>query len=155
MTDIEETSRTTNRISMHEIVMPIYKSLTFGQVSEETGKENSNREHSPFSTYRDLFLLAACYGFCHRRGMRQPLPEGKKNNIRTEVFGDEGLGILKAIAIAETGDVEVLNNMGEVLTIAEEYAYIGVYEIKTQLIDERGQPLWNLVDLLNTMPDLV
>ena len=59
----EELSRTPNRIHIHESVMPIYRALTHGQISDETGKPNDSYEQSPFSTYRDLFLLAACYGY--------------------------------------------------------------------------------------------
>jgi len=37
----------------------------------------------------------------------------------------------------------------DILTIAEEYAHAGIYDLKAHLLDERGQPLWNLVDLIN------
>lgn len=74
---------------------------------------------------------------------------GKKSTIRLDVFREEGIGLLKAIAIAETGDVQVLQNLNDVLIIAEEYAHAGIYDVKAYLLDERGRPLWNLVDLVS------
>jgi len=56
--------------------------------------------------------------------------------------------LLKSIAIGETGDVIVLSNVGEVLTIAEEYAHAGILELKDELLDRGGKPLWNLVSLV-------
>lgn len=129
-----------DRINIDDAVMDIYRDLT-----DNESKEGGSKEQAPFSTYRDLFLLAACVGLQTKR--RTPLSAGRKTTIRKEVFGDEGLAILKAIAIAATGDVEVLSNLGDVLTIAEEYANGGIYEVKAGLVDERGRPLWNLISL--------
>jgi len=100
-------------------------------------------EQAPFSTYKDIFMLAACLGF--RAGRRTSLPSGPKTDIRESIFSESDLALLKAIAIADTGDVAVLSSPGDVLRIAEEYAHIGIYEVKSYLLDERGQPLWNLV----------
>lgn len=126
-----------DRINIDDAVMDIYRELT----------DNESKEQAPFSTYRDLFLLAACIGLQNSR--RTPLSTGRKTTIRKEVFGDEGLAILKAIAIASTGDVTVLANLRDVLTIAEEYANGGIYAIKASLLEERGRPLWNFVSLAN------
>jgi dnd system-associated protein 4 len=126
-----------DRINIDDAVMDIYRELT----------DNESKEQAPFSTYRDLFLLAACVGLQNNR--RTPLSSGRKTTIRKEVFGDEGLAILKAIAIVSTSDVTVLTNLRDVLTIAEEYANSGIYEVKARLLDERGRPLWNLVSILN------
>ena len=127
-----------DRINIDDTVMDIYRELT----------DNESKEQAPFSTYRDLFLLAACVGLQNNR--RTPLSTGRKTTIRKEVFGDEGLAILKVIAIASTGDVAVLASLGDVLTIGEEYANSGIYEIKASLLDERGRPLWNLVSLISS-----
>ena len=34
---------------------------------------------------------------------------------------------------------------GEVLTIAEEFAQVGIHEVKSDLVEQAGMPLWNLV----------
>jgi dnd system-associated protein 4 len=142
-TDITERS---DRVNIDDSVMELYKALTYNAPTTDGQFENTDKEHSPFSTYRDIFLFAACIGF--QNGHRKALPAGKKTTIRKEVFGEQGLLVMKAIAIAETGDVAILASLGDVLTIAEEYAYAGIYDLKTQLLDERGRPLWNLVNLL-------
>ena len=125
-----------DRINIDDAVMDIYRELT----------DNESKEQAPFSTYRDLFLLAACVGLQNKR--RMPLSGRRGTAIRQDVFGDQGLAILKAIAIAATGDVAILGNLGDVLTIAEEYANGGIYDVKASLLDERGRPLWNMVNLI-------
>ena len=122
-----------DRVYIDDSVLQIYKELT----------EGNNPEQTPFTTYKDVFL-----GF--QNGRRKPVTAGAKTTIRLDVFREEGVNLLKAIAIAETGDVAVLRHLGDVLTLAEEYAHAGIYDVKAQLLDERGRPLWNLVDLINS-----
>lgn len=55
---------------------------------------------------------------------------------------------LKAIAVADTGDVEIILHKDRILRIAEEYANAGIRELKRELVDQPGQPLWNLVNLI-------
>jgi dnd system-associated protein 4 len=127
-----------DRIHIEDATMELYKALT----------DSSNKEQSPFETYKDVFLLAACLGY--KNGRRRKLSPGSKTTIRLDVFREEGVGLMKAIAIAETKDVIVLQQLNDVLTIVEEYANSGIYDLKAQLLDERGRPLWNLVDLLHS-----
>ena len=131
----QETERG-DRINIDESVMPIYKDLT----------DSKDKEESPFNTYRDLFLAAACVGY--EIGRRESLPNNKKTQIRHSVFGEHGFAVMQALAIAETEDVGVLGDQGKVLTIAEEYAHAGIKELEIRLIEERGRPLWNLIDLV-------
>lgn len=125
-----------DRINIDDSVMGIYRALV----------DEKSKEDAPFNTYRDVFLAAACLGF--ENGRRETLPTNKKTQIRIDIFRDDGLAVMQAIAIAETGNVEVLHDLGRVLTIAEEYAHSGIYELKARLLDERGRPLWNLVGLV-------
>jgi hypothetical protein len=55
---------------------------------------------------------------------------------------------LKALAIAETGDASVLSRLDEIALIAEEYANAGIRDIKYSLLEQQGQPLWNLVAMV-------
>ena len=84
-----------DRINIDDAVMDIYRELT----------DNESKEQAPFSTYRDLFLLAACVGLQNKR--RTPLSNRRGTAIRQDVFGEQGLAILKAIAIAATLSLEV------------------------------------------------
>lgn len=134
-----ETSRK-ERVLIDESVMEIYRELRTDA--------NSQPEQSPFSTNKDIFILAACLGF--RSGRRQALPAGKKLDIRESVFLESDLAILKSLAIADTGDVAVLSQPGEILRIAEEYAHVGIHDVQVNLVNQRGRPLWNLVEMLNS-----
>lgn len=122
-----------DRVSIDESVISIYKDLT----------EGSSLEISPFKTMKDVFVFAACLGY--QKGIRKVLPPGKKHTIRMEVLSEQDVMLLRAIAIAETKDVHVLSDLGEILTIAEEYAFMGIHLLKEELIDQAGRPLWNLV----------
>ncbi|MCA9900614.1 MAG: hypothetical protein KC433_20630 [Anaerolineales bacterium] len=129
----------TDRVYIDEGVIDVYRQLK---------KEANNEvEQAPFDTYKDLFMFAACMGFENGRRTK-PRKGNNGGEVPSKVFTEDDLAILKAIAIAETGDVEVLNRFGEVLAIAEEYANAGIYEVKSSLLDERGRPLWNLVHLI-------
>ncbi len=128
-------TRTAERVRIDDAVMPIYKELV------------GDSEEAPFETLKDVFMMSACLGY--RLKLRRTLPTGTKNQIRLEVFTESDEALLKAIAIATTGDVQVLLDVGEVLTIAEEHAQAGIHELKRHLLDQRGKALWNLVELIN------
>jgi len=129
----------TDRVYIDEAVIDVYRQL------KKEG--NAEIEDTPFDTYKDLFMFAACLGY--QNGRRAKPRKGAGGEIPTKVFTPDDMAILKAIAIAETGDIEILTHFGEILSIAEEYAGAGIYEMKAYLIDEGGRPLWNLVNLLN------
>jgi len=131
----EGSASRSDRVSIDEAVMDIYRELT----------EGSNVEQAPFRTLKDVFMLAVALGF--RRSVRRPAPSHSKHTIRKEVFSDNDYHLLKAIAIATTGDVEVLMRQSEVLTIAEGFAQVGIHEVKSVLMEQAGRPLWNLVGL--------
>ena len=134
MSDI--TSTRSDRVIIDEALHPIYKELTDG----------ASPEQSPFPTMKDVFMLAVTLGY--RKGTRHKAPPSSKVTIRRDVFKDNDLLLLKAIAIAETGDVDVLLREGEILMIAEEFAQAGIHEVKSHLLDQPGRPLWNLMNLL-------
>lgn len=125
-----------DRVNIGASVIPVYKELT----------ENQSAEDSPCKTMKDVFMWAACFGY--QRGNRQELPLGEKTSIRLEVFSESDYTILKAIALGSTGGVDVLGEAGDILTIAEEYAQAGIYDLRAQLLDQGGRPLWNLIDVI-------
>ncbi|MCA0457125.1 MAG: hypothetical protein LCI00_24350 [Chloroflexi bacterium] len=129
-------ARSNGRVSIDASIHDFYKQLT-------TGK---NAEDSPFLTMKDLFMLAASIGF--RAQQRKPL--GKREQpFHYSVFTEaEDIPILKAIAIATTGDVSVLADPNQIVEIAEEFANAGIGEIRAVVNDNAGLPLWNLVEAL-------
>lgn len=132
-----EANITRDTVAIDESVHDIYKQLT----------EGNDMAAAPFRTMKDVFLWAAGLGY--REGKRKPL-KGKRTTIfRWAQFTPQtDIPLLKALAIADGGDVDVLLSQDEILTIAEEYANAGIRELRMSLLDERGQPLWNLVNLL-------
>lgn len=117
--------------SAHEI----YKQLT----------EGSNMLDAPFKTMKDVFMWALCLGV--KLSIRNPLVGKKVTIFRWAQFDPQiDVPLLKAIAIADTDDINALLKRNDILTIAEEYANAGIYELRASVLDERGQPLWNLVD---------
>jgi dnd system-associated protein 4 len=109
--------------------------------------EGNDVETVPFKVLKDIFMLAVCLGFSMKK--RRPLSEGRQAIIRFETFAQStDVPVLHAIAIADTGDVEILDQGFEFLTIAEEYANEGIRFLTEKLLDQRGLPLWNLVELI-------
>lgn len=128
----------TDRVYIDETVSEIYQQLK--------SKPQSQPDEAPFDTFKDIFMLAVCLGFQTKRRVRT-IKQGSE--IRLSVFTEDDIAILKAIAIAETSDVQILTQFGNILGIAEEYANAGIHEVKRHLLDERGRPLWNLVNLVS------
>jgi dnd system-associated protein 4 len=127
------------RVSIEAGVHDLYKELS----------EGNNPLSSPFRTMKDIFMLAACVGF--QRSERQPLASGKRQIFHYTQFSEQiDIPILKAIAIASTNDIQVLANMDQVVEIAEEFANAGIGYLKTQVVEQPGQPIWNLVEAIRS-----
>ena len=128
-------ARVTRRESVH--IEPKHHEL-YSQLT--TGDE------APFKTMKDLFMLSASVGYA--RGRRAPL-SGQREIFRWPVFSSQDdIPVLRAIAIAATGDTAVLVDQNELLTIVEEYANSGIDEIRRDVANQPGSSLENLVDLL-------
>lgn len=85
------------------------------------------------------------------RKKRRPL-KSREMIFRWEQFTPQmDVPLLKAAAIAADGDVGVLANQNEILTIAEEYANAGIHELRAQLLETSGRPLWNLVAIVEEL----
>lgn len=131
-----------DRVSIDDSVIHIYKALT----------EDSSIELSPFRTYKDVFMFAVMLGY--RKGERRELLNGKKHTIRREVFSETDFLFLKVAAIAHARDVNILLDLRDILTIAEEYAHAGIYDLEADLLRQGGRALWNLVGLLGEKSSL-
>jgi dnd system-associated protein 4 len=119
--------------SVHEI----YKQLT----------EGNDPVSVPFRTMKDVFLMAASLGY--QKGVRQPLTGKRELIFRWAQFSPQtDLPLLKALAISTTSNIEVLVSPEEIVSIAQEYANAGIHELRLQILEETGQPLLNIVQLL-------
>jgi dnd system-associated protein 4 len=132
-------ARGSGRVNIDGSLHDLYKQLS----------EGSNPENAPFRTMKDVFMLAAYLGY--RRGQPKPIAGSKRQIFHYTQFSDQvDMPILKAIAIATTGDIQVLADPEQIVQIAEEYANAGIQELKAQIVDQIGQPLWNLVELVRS-----
>lgn len=123
-------------VAVDESVHEIYKQLT----------EGSDPVSVPFRTMKDVFMWAAILGY--RKSARRPLTGKRITIFRWAQFIEQvDVPLLKALAIADQGGVEVILSQNEILTIAEEYANAGIHELRASILDEPGQPLWNLVKI--------
>jgi dnd system-associated protein 4 len=132
-----EIAASRDTVAIDEAIHEIYKQLT----------EGNDPVNVPFRTMKDIFMWAACLGY--RRGERRPLAGKRVTIFRWAQFAPQtDVPLLKALAIAASGDVNVLLSQDEILTIAEEYANTGIHELRASMLDEYGQPLWNLIGSL-------
>lgn len=135
MTETSEV-RGGDRVSVETTVHQMFRDLT--------ERSSENPEAAPFLLMKDVFMWAVALGV--RTGQRLPLSGAKTQIFRWDQLSqDLDVPVLKALAVAETGEVEGLLRENQVLRIAEEYANAGIREMKEALLDRPGQPLWNLV----------
>lgn len=131
--------RGSDRVSIEKSVHDVYKELS--------DKSAQAPETAPFLWMKDVFMWAVALGV--KKGTRRTLEGSKEQIFRWDQFSqDMDIPALKTIALAETGDPEILLHEDQILRIAEEYANEGIREIKYVLLDQHGKPLWNLVDLV-------
>jgi dnd system-associated protein 4 len=133
-----EIAASRDTVAIDEVVHEIYRQLT----------EGNDPVSVPFRTMKDVFMWVACLGYRH--GERRPLTGKRVTIFRWAQFAPQiDIPLLKALAIADSGDVNVLLSQDEILTAAEEYANAGIHELRASVWDMYGQPLWNLVENLN------
>jgi len=125
-------------VVIDEAAHEIYRRLT----------EGNDPVSVPFRTMKDVFMWAACLGYRH--GERRPLTGKRVTIFRWAQFTPQvDIPLLKALAIADGSDANVLLSQDEILSIAEEYANAGIHELHAGVLDEYGQPLWNLIEVIH------
>lgn len=130
-----------DRIFVEDRVIEQFRSLT----AQPT--KNSTVRHQPFLELKDAFLWAVSMGV--KYGKRSPL-EGKKEGLFlwVRINKDSELPCLKMLALSETKDIRVLTDEQQIQQIAEEYANEGIRIIRERLVDKPGDPLFNLVEII-------
>jgi len=74
---------------------------------------------------KDQFFMAMAYGFRNRIKRRLENREGS-GLFRTSYLRPDDEALLSAVALSDSGSVDVLANRAEVFRIAEEYAHAGI-----------------------------
>ena len=85
----------------------------------------SDKDEGPFEHLYHVFVFAAAYGFRYRRRVAI---DGDRQHVSFWHYLSEArdVPLLQAIAVAETGSLEVLADNRTVIKIAEEYANGGI-----------------------------
>ena len=110
---------TRDTVSIDETTHEIYKQLT----------EGNNILSVPFRTMKDVFMWAVCLGV--QQGKKMPLATKRVTVFRWAQFDSQtDIPLLKAIAISESGDVNILLKRNDILNTAEEYANAGIYDLR-------------------------
>lgn len=103
-------------------------------ISIEAKKIYDNlRELAEFKSLdnKDLFIMALVFGY--KSGKKRELKSKEKTEsgfTRERYLTDNDNCILKAIAIQQENEVDVIRDIQKVYTIAEEYANEGIYHLK-------------------------
>jgi len=129
-----ETQDSRDTVAVDEVVHEAYKQLT----------EGNDAVSAPFRTMKDVFMWAVALG--SQLGERRPLTGKRVTIFRWAQFTPQtDVPILKAVALADSGNIDVLLSQEEILNTAEQYANAGIHELRSTVLNEYGQPLWNLV----------
>ena len=86
---------------------------------------------------KDLFILAVIFGYVH--GKREPLASRDRTEsgfARERYLSENDNAILKAIAVADTELIEIINDIPKVYSIAEKYANGGKDYLKEFVFDD-------------------
>ena len=98
--------------------------------------------------HKDVFLMAMVYGFLNN----SVKPLGEKHSgghCRVETLNERDITLIKAVAVKKTGSLDVLLNLKEVYSIAEQYANGGISYLKNDVFSKQhGSYSKKLEDLL-------
>ena len=137
----QQSRKPRDRIRIDKVHHPTYIALT------KPRKNENHQDLPPFESMKNIFMLATFIGYNEEK--RIPLGKDKEMIFAWARFSpEEDVPSLRALALAETENVEVLTDQDRILTIAEEYANGGITEIRKQVEDMPGDRITNLVDLL-------
>lgn len=107
-----------------------------------------------FSTYKDLFLLAACIGFEKKKRSKMSAANSDKGEIHWQMFerNNADLATINSIALASTCDIDIILDTDDMIDrkikIMEEYANGGIHVIKEKILDMPGDLIDNLVNFI-------
>jgi len=132
-----------DRAYVEESQIETYRQLV--GIKDGGRKSASDVNPTAYRSLKDVFLMAASIGV--KIGRRTPLRERKELIMTSYLNNYPDMAVLNAIAIAEKQDVDVLSNLDEILTIAEEYACTGFEELSRRVL-AAGIPLLNLAAYL-------
>ncbi len=102
----------------------------FDLLREDKSSFFYGREH------KEIFLMAIVYGFMNNNS--KALGEKHQGgHCRVETLNETDMTLIKAIAVKKTGGLDVLLNLKEVYSIAEQYAAGGISYLKNDIFSKQ------------------
>lgn len=121
------------------------RNLRYADADGEKYRTLTQDTLSPFhgADFKDVFVYAAAYGY--RNGLRKEI-EKPQPNIPLSAIRPEDLWLLRAIAIADAGSLDILREPKQAYTIVEEYANGALESIYLEVFGGRpGEPYKRMV----------
>lgn len=120
---------------------------------------NAIVDQSPFPRMVDLWFLAVCVAA--RLNLEPIDPKNHKMTkiIDGSIFGSDPWRVqtLMLIAVGKSGDVEIVSDPRQMMSIISGLAFAGLPKVIQMLKEGEGEPIWNLSESIKTMigPDEV
>lgn len=132
-----------------DINVPVALHEAFTRYCQTGG--NAVIDQSPFPRMVDLWFLAVCVA---ARLDMEPVDIAKyetKKIIDGSIFGSDPWRVhtLMLVAIAKSGDVQIVSEPRKMMSIASGLAVAGLPKIIEMLKDGDAEPIWNLSDCLD------
>lgn len=132
-----------------DINVPIEMHEAFTRYCQTGG--NAVIDQSPFPRMVDLWFLALCVA---ARFNLEPFEITKyetRKIIDGSIFASDPWRVhaLMLVAIAKTGDVQIVSEPRKMMTIASGLAIAGLPRVIEMLKDGKGEPIWNISDALD------
>lgn len=127
-----------------DVSVPTEFRAEFGRYCQTSGR--SLIDQSPFPRMVDMWFAAVCVAA--RRGL-SPAEGGRYETykiIEGSIFGNEPWRVraLMLLAVAHTGDVNVVAEPRRMMNLANGFAVVGLRPLVDMLRDGDAEPIWNL-----------
>jgi len=104
----------------------------------------AEREEFKQMDNKDFFMLALVFGYLNKRKKKLENKDKTESGFfRLRNLTEEEAGLLKAIAITESKDIGVINDIVQLITISEEYANGGISHLKEFVIEDQASFIKN------------
>jgi len=101
---------------------------------------------------KDFFLISLLFGYAY--GKRKPLADDAKIQwTRERYFAEEDMHLLRALVIAEDGEIKDIDNIAKIISCAEAYSNAGVIELKKFIYDNPADYILKFGSYLRSLND--
>lgn len=140
-----------NPFAGKEIYVPLEYHEEVQRYSQKQG--NALIDESPFPRMIDFWFLSVCAA-C-RLGLN-PADTTKYKTVKiadASIFGKDSwrIHMLMLIAISRSGDVSIVSEPNQMLSIVNALAGVGIPEVIAMLKNGSAEPIWNLSDAIDLL----